>query len=135
MINKAYVKKRTGDKVIISVKRDCMCAGKDTCNIKCFSLQNDTLEVTTDNRIGAQPGDFVEVEGKTSAILVYCAIAFILPVFIGLLLYFAARVFTGEGLLPYVVSGAGFVLSVGLVCFLLNRVVKGREDFRITRIL
>jgi sigma-E factor negative regulatory protein RseC len=135
MNKKAYVKEITGDKAVLSVKRECMCAGKDNCNAKCFTLQSDIIEVTTDNKIGAKSGDFVEVEGKTSAILIYAAVVFILPVFTGLLLYFITQVFTKNIILPYIISGAGFILSVVFLYYFLNNIVKGRNDFKITKIL
>jgi len=135
MNSKAYVKEITGGKAVLSVKRECACSGKEVCTAKCFTLQNETIEVTTDNEIGAKPGDYVEVEGKTSAILIYSAVVFILPVFTGLLLYFIARFFTENIILPYIISGTGFILSVVFLYYFLNNIVKGRNDFKITRIL
>ena len=135
MNKKAYVKEITGDKAVLSIKRECMCAGKDSCNIKCFTLQSDVIEVAADNQIGAQAGDFVEVEGKTSAILVYSAIIFILPVFTGLLFYFITQAVTKNIIAPYIVSFTGFTASVGFLYFFMNNIVKGRNDFKITKIL
>ena len=120
---------------MISVKRECMCAGKDNCNAKCFTLQNDIIEVALDNEIGAKAGDFVEVEGKTSAILAYSAVIFILPVFTGLLFYFITQAFTENIILPYIISGTGFILSVIFLYFFMNKIAKGRNDFKITKIL
>jgi positive regulator of sigma E activity len=135
MNKKAYVKEITGEKAILSVKRECMCAGKENCNTKCFTMQSEVIEVATDNTIGAKAGDFVEVEGNTSAILLYAAVIFILPVFTGLLLYFTARIFTEDIILPYIISGAGFILSIIFLYFFMNRIAKGRNDFKITKIL
>ena len=135
MNKKAYVKEIIDNKAVLSVKRECMCAGKDGCNAKCFTLQSDTIEVTTDNEIGAKVGDFVEVEGKTSAILAYSAVVFILPLVMGLSLYFIAQAFTKDIILPYIISGAGFLASIGFLYFFLNNIVKGRNDFKITKIL
>ena len=135
MKNRAYVKDITGGKAILSIKRECMCGGKENCNTKCFALQNDTIEVATDNNIGAKTGDYVEVEGKTSAILIYSVVVFILPVFIGFLLYATARAFTENTTLPYIISGAGFILSIVFLYYFLNNIVKNRNDFKITKIL
>ena len=137
MTNKAYVKEiiENENKAVLSVKRECMCNGKESCNVKCFTLQNEIIEVTTDNEIGAKAGDYVEVEGKTSAILIYSAIVFILPVFTGLLLYFVAQIFIKNIILPYIISGTGFVLSIIFLYYFLNNIVKGRNDFKITKIL
>ena len=135
MNNKAYVKEIVGDKAVLSVKRECACGGKDNCNVKCFTLQNEIIEVTTDNEIGAKAGDYVEVEGKTSAILLYSAIVFILPVFTGFLFYFISQAFIKNIILPYIISGTGFILSVVFLYYFLNNIVRGRNDFKITRIL
>lgn len=135
MNKKAFVKDIIGGKAVLSVKRECMCAGKDNCNAKCFTLQSDVIEVAADNEIGAKAGDFVEVEGKTSAILIYSAVVFILPVFMGLSLYFIAGMFTRDIILPYIISFAGFLASVGFLYFFLNNIIKGRNDFKITKIL
>ena len=135
MKNKAYVKEINGDKAVLSVKRECACNGKESCNAKCFTLQGDIIEITTDNEIGAKAGDYVEVEGKTSAILTYAAVVFILPVFMGLLLYFTAQAFIKNIILPYIISGMGFMLSVVFLYYFLNNIVKGRDDFKITKIL
>ena len=135
MKNKAYVKKIADGKAVLSVKRECACAGKENCNVKCFTLQSDVIEVTTDNNIGVKAGDFVEVEGKTTAILLYAAIVFILPLFTGLLLYFVTQIFTKNIILPYIISGTGFILSVAFLYFFLNKIVKGRNDFKMTKIL
>ena len=136
MIKKAYVQEVTDSgKAVLKVKRECACGGNESCNMKCFSLQSDVIEVTVENEIGAKSGDYVELEGKTSAILIYSAVVFVLPVFIGLTLYFIAQLFTESEFLPYIVSGIGFLLSVVFLYFFLNRVAKRRKDFKITRII
>ena len=134
MNKKAYVKEISGAKAVLSVKRECMCAGKGSCEAKCFTLQNDVIEVEADNSIGAKTGDFVEVEGKTSVILAYSAIIFILPVFSGLMFYFAAQALTKNITAPYIVSLAGFIASFVFLYFLLNN-KKNKNDFKITKIL
>ena len=135
MKSKAYVKGITDSKAVLLIRRECACGKAEGCNAKCFAPQNETIEVETDNEIGAKAGDFVEVEAKTSAILLYSAIVFVMPVFCGLLLYFAARAFTDNVIAPYAVSAAGFGLSIGFLYFFLNNMVKGRNDFKITKII
>ena len=135
MNKKAYVKEIINEKALLSVKRECMCAGKDNCTTKCFTLQNEIIEIMLNNEIGAKTGDFVEVEGNSSAILLYSVVIFIAPVFTGLLLYFISRVFTENIILPYIISGAGFILSVFVLYFIMNNVAKNKNDFKITKIL
>jgi len=135
MNKKAYVKNISGDKAVLSVKRECMCAGRENCNAKCFTLQSDVIEVAADNPLGAKAGDFVEVEGKTSAVLAYSAVIFILPVFSGLLFYFIAQALTKSIIAPYIVSLAGFIASFVFLYFLLSGTAKNKNDFKITKIL
>jgi len=135
MNKKAYVKEISGAKAVLSIKRECMCAGNENCGLKCFALQSDIIEVAVDNQIGAKAGDLVEVEGKTSAILAYSAFIFILPVFSGLLFYFTAQALTQSIMAPYIVSLAGFIASVVFLYFFLNSITKNKNDFKITKIL
>ena len=138
MKNKAYVKELTGGKAVLKIKRECACGGKDNCNIKCFYLQSDIMEVSVENDVGAKEGDYVEVEGKTPAILLYSAAAFILPVIIGIILYFTADNLCKNSeneILPYIVAGIGFVTSVVFLYFFLDNTAKNRNDFKITKIL
>jgi len=135
MKNKAYVKRIADSKAVILVKRECACGKGEGCNANCFAAQNETIEAEAENEIKAKAGDYVEVEAKTSSILLYSAVVFVLPVFCGLLLYFAARLFTENIFLPYAVSAAGFFSSIGFLYFFLNNMVKGRNDFKITKIL
>ncbi|MCL2774604.1 MAG: SoxR reducing system RseC family protein [Oscillospiraceae bacterium] len=135
MKNTAYVKEINGGKAVLKVRRECACQNKYNCNAQCFALQNEVIEVTVDNNIGAKTGDFVEVEGKTSAIMTYAAVVFILPVFITLLLFFITYAVTKNQITPFIVSGIGFVLSIVFLYYFLNNIVKGRNDFAITKIL
>ena len=135
MNKKAYVKEIIENKAVLSVKRECACGGQENCNAKCFTLQSDVIEVTIDNEIGAKAGDYVEIEGKTSAVMIYSMVVFILPVLTGFLLYFISRLFVKNIVLPYVISFIGFILSVVFLYYFLNNIVKGRNDFKITKIL
>jgi sigma-E factor negative regulatory protein RseC len=138
MKNAAYVKEVSGEKAVLKVKRECACGGKENCGAKCFTLAEETIEAEVYNSIGAKAGDYVEVEGKTSAVLTYASVVFLLPVFTGLLLYFLTDFFTGDNIiLPYIISGGGFILSIFFLYYFLNNIVKKRNanDFKITKIL
>jgi len=60
---------------------------------------------------------------------------FILPVFVGLLLYFIAQEFTKHIILPYVISSVGFIGLLICGSMFLNNKIKDRNDFKITKIL
>jgi len=135
MKKKAYVEETYGDTAVLKIKRECACQNKYSCDVKCFSLQEDTITVTVKNSIGAKTGDFVEVESKTSSILIYAAVVFLLPLIVGLSVYFIALKFMSGDIMPYLISGISFAVSIIFLYYFLNKIVKGREDFLISRIL
>ena len=135
MKKKAYVKETSGDLAVLLIKRECACGRAEGCEASCFSLQSEMIEAKTDNQIGAKVGDLVEVEGKTSAILAYSAIVFLLPVLAGLSLYFVACYLVESLVWPYVISAAGFVASVVFLYHFLNNIAKKRNDLKITKII
>ncbi|MCL2096632.1 MAG: SoxR reducing system RseC family protein [Oscillospiraceae bacterium] len=137
MISKAYVKEIIGGRAVLSVKRECACELRENCDVKkCLTLQDEAIEIVTDNsKIGARAGDFVEVEGKTPAILLYCLVVFILPVFTGIFSYFIAGKLTENIIVPYIISGISSGISMILSCFRINAAAEKREDYKITKIL
>jgi len=137
MKNIAYVKEISGENAVLQIKRECMCGGKDKCGAKCFTLADDMLEAVIYNNIGAKAGDYVEVEGNIPAVLAYAAFVFILPVFTGFILYFIIDFFINNMVVPYIISGAGFILSVFFIYYFLNNTAKKRKakDFKITKII
>jgi sigma-E factor negative regulatory protein RseC len=137
MKNIAYVKEISGENAVLKIKRECACGGKERCGAKCFTLADEMLEAVIYNNIGAKAGDYVEVEGKTSAVLIYASAVFILPVFTGLVLYFIADLLINNIVVPYIASGTGFILSIACLYYFFNKIAKKRtsSDFKITKIL
>ena len=142
MKNIAYVKEISGDNAVLNIKRECMCGGNSTnnerkCGAKCFTLADDTIETEIYNNIGAKAGEYVEIEGNTRAVLAYSAAAFILPVFTGLALYFIIDYFINNIFMPYIISGAGFILSMVSAYYFIENTAKKRKagDFKITKII
>lgn len=138
MKKKAYVEKTDGNMAVLRIKRECACQNKYACSAQCFAFQSSQEEIITvavKNDIGAKDGDFVEVESKASAILLYAAVVFLLPLISGFTAYFIARNFLSDDITPYIISGVCFIISIFFLYYFLNRIVKGREDFVIARIL
>lgn len=137
MKNIAYVKEISGENAILQIKRECACGGKERCGAKCFTLADDTLEAVIYNNIGAKTGDYVEVEVNEPAVLIYAAAVFVLPVFTGFILYFTADFFMNNIIIPYIISGAGFIISAFFLYYFLNNIAKKRKesDFKITKII
>jgi positive regulator of sigma E activity len=135
MKKKAYVEKIEGDTAVLKIKRECACQNNSSCSIKCFSFGEEIITLAVKNGIGAKAGDFVEVESKTSSILLYAAVVFLLPLIVGFSAYFIAASFVSDTVTPYIASGICFVGSILFLYYFLNKIVKGRDDFIIGRIL
>jgi positive regulator of sigma E activity len=137
MKNIAYVKEISGGNAVLRIKRECMCGGKEKCGAKCFALADDMLEAVIYNNIGAEAGDYVEIEGNTRAVLIYAALLFIMPVFTGIFLYFIINFYIGGAVMPYVVSGAACALNIFAGLYFLNKTAAKRKssDFKITKII
>ena len=137
MKNIAYVKEISGDNATLQIKRECMCGGKERCGAKCFTLADDIIESVIYNSIGVKAGDYVEVEGNMLAVLIYAALVFILPVFTGLIFYFIANYIINNIIAPYIIAGAGFILSIIFIYKFINNIAKKRKakDFKITKII
>ena len=137
MIKKAYVEEVNGDTVVLKIKRECACQNKYSCVKKCFTLQDEIITVTVkmENDIGVKAGDFVEVEGNSSSILRYAAVAFLLPIFISLSAYFISLRLTSNEIISYVIAGASFGGSIVFLYYFLNKTAKNRNDFTIGKIL
>lgn len=131
MIQKAIVDSVTDEHITLIIKRQCACNKKDECTIKCFSLADENINVKLRNIYRYKKGDIVEVEAKTSSILLYAAVVFIMPLVFGLLSYYITSLFTQNIIIPYAVSGSAFILSVLFLYFGLNRVVSKKENFKI----
>jgi positive regulator of sigma E activity len=137
MKNVAYVKEISGENAVIKIRRECACSLRERCGAKCFTLANEVIEAVIYNNIGAEAGDYVEVEGNAPAALIYASLVFILPVFAGLILYFTADFFISNIAAPYIIAGTGFILSVVFLYRMMNRLAAKRNlsDLKITKII
>ena len=106
-----------------------MCENAESCKEKCKKVY-----ASAANDVGAEVGDTVEIETPTAGVLTKALIVFILPIIIAMLCYFAVNTLWGEGV-AVIFTLIALVLSVVLLCFLLNKGAKGKIVSRITRIL
>lgn len=87
----AVVESVTQGKTVVSVKRNTACGDScATCPAQCKQAQN---TITVNNRIGAKPGDKVEIEMKTASVLKSAFLVYILPLVMFFLGYAAAKGF------------------------------------------
>jgi sigma-E factor negative regulatory protein RseC len=137
MKNIAYVKEISGENAVLKIRRECACSLMERCGTKCFTLADEIIETEVYNSIGAKAGDYVEVEGNAPVVLIYASLVFMLPVFIGLILYFTAFFFINNIAAPYIIAGIGFVLAVIFLYRIMNKLAAKRNlsDLKITKII
>lgn len=100
------VESTNGNLAVVSVKRNTACGGScASCSAKCHLKAN---QITVGNKIGAMPGDVVEIEMKTSTVLKSAFKVYILP----LLLFFLGYFFV-----EYKTKSQLFSLIGGLIAF------------------
>ncbi|MDZ7331939.1 MAG: SoxR reducing system RseC family protein [candidate division KSB1 bacterium] len=109
--------------IVMRVERDLawvmmikgeQCAGCTACK----SFGEGRFEIVALNRLGARPGDNVEVEINPKQVVKYSAIVFLLPVFALIIGYFLGS--SWLSVLGWSDEAAGIVGSLGLMilCFL-----------------
>ncbi|GHV13119.1 hypothetical protein FACS1894219_07420 [Clostridia bacterium] len=136
MIKKAIViSAPAGGKAEIEIKRECACSGGENCGSHCFSGGSEIIRAKAANDAGASPGDIVEVESGTAVILSYAAAVFLLPIAVGLILFFAVQSLAKSQIAAYIASGAGFISVILILYYILNKVAKSRSDLKIIRIM
>lgn len=121
------------DTAVVEVIRQAACEG---CKMSgaCHSCGK-TVTATVKNKLGALPGDTVEVEAPSGTILKYAVIVFVLPVVAALLSYYIAAAILTDEVIPYLAALVAFLLSFAVIYFYSNS--RAAEDSRmeITRMI
>ncbi len=122
-----------GDTATVEVKRQSACEG---CKMSgaCYSCGK-TVTATVKNKIGARPGDIVEVEAPSGTILTYALIVFVFPVAAALLSYYVSASILASELYPYLISLAAFLLSFVVIYIFANSRAAENNRMEITHIL
>lgn len=101
----------------VRVLRSSMCEGcanrSDGKSCACSALLGGTREMIAEaqNDLSARPGDDVEIETETSAVLGYAAVVFLLPVVGALVFYWLGSVLFAAPEAAWIAALIGFVLS------------------------
>ena len=102
-----------GSATVIHVRQSA-CSG-DCHKCSGCGAQQETLEFTARNPIGAKPGDLVVMEAETGPVLKAAAVLYLLPLGLFFLGYLLGQVLWGRGGL---VGCLAFALAIGLcVCY------------------
>jgi len=117
MRQKATVIETRGDIAVVRVLRSSMCEGcanrADGKACACSALLGGAKEmkVEAQNCLAAHPGDDVEIETESSAVLGYAALVFLLPVVGALAFYLIAAELSVQSHVPWIAALIGFVLA------------------------
>ena len=129
MIVKGVVVEIQDEYILVEVKRKSSCSGcSDSCSV-CISGAEDTMRVRAMNANRAVCGDIVELEASDGTILSYAVALFILPLIIGLAMFFLPHMLFHNNLISYTVSGIAFFASVGIIGFAVNKKAAKRDNF------
>ena len=129
----ATVIETKGDTATVEVKRQSACEGCKMSGACCSCGK--TVTATVKNKLGALPGDIVEVEAPSGTILTYALIVFVFPVAAALLSYYLSVPIFADELYPYLVSLAAFILSFVVIYIFANSRAAENNRMEITRIL
>ena len=98
-----------GTNAVVSVKRSTACGDScATCSAQCNLKGN---KITVANKIGAMPGDLVEIEMKTSTVLKSAFMVYILPLLMFFLGYFLTEYKTNSETEALIFSLAAFAVT------------------------
>lgn len=140
MQTKAVVVATNGIFATVEAERKSACDGchkaeEGGCSV--CSLMGGDPKIATKalNPLGAEPGDIVTIESKTTKMLWYGLLVFILPILIALLVWGISSQFTANTAIQTVAAFSGFALSLAGVALYSKKVLACRCDVEITEIL
>lgn len=139
MTQNAKVMSVCGDEAIVSVIRRSACEGCKQKNL-CAGMNDGCAEqkeliTTVKNPIGAGVGDEVVLSTPTSLVLTNAFCVFVLPIIIAFLSYFLFGLFVLSQGVIYLLTLCMFFASCGVICFILDRMMKKDKKVEIVKIL
>ena len=140
MQTKAVVVATHGEFATVETERKSACDGchkaeEGGCSV--CSLMGGERKISTKalNAVGAKIGDAVIIESKTTRMLWYGLLVFILPIVIALLAWGVASQFTANIAIQTISAFAGFAFSLFGVALYSKKVLTCRCDVEIVEIL
>lgn len=125
MTQKAIVKKIIdSDTAEIIVQRTSACGGDcEKCG-GCGAGQNDKISALAVNKIGANIGDSVIIEGDTKAVLGTAALVYVLPIVLFFVFYAALSAISVSPAVVPVFACLGFCAGIGCAIWYNNKLKK-----------
>ena len=141
MLTKAKVLSIDKNVAVVEVERKSACDGchknetGEGCSICSLTGGNRKFSAKALNEVGAKVGDAVEITSASSRVLFYSVLVFVLPVVIGIAMYFIAEALFHTELYNYLALVLGFVLSFGFVWLYSKKISDKRCDIEIVRVI
>lgn len=140
MKQKALVLSTENDSAVIEVARVTACEGchkmKEGEGCVACSLFDLKKKMSADavNEVGAKAGDIVEITTPSRVVAAYSVLVFILPIIVGIALYFVAEMFLSNEAALALISVGGIALSFVIIHFTLDKVAAANKVIRIVSI-
>lgn len=121
-----------GEYARVEVMRTSACVG---CSQQegCIACKK-KIESTAYNPLGAQPGDTVTLESRSSTVLFYAFLVFVLPLALTIGAYFVCGLFFETQLWQILTSTCIFILSYVIIYFMFDRNADSKKTVVITEI-
>lgn len=123
---------------VVEVSRKSACEGCHAAGEGCKACitfgGNREMRTRAENTLGAKVGDRVILETDSGTVILYAAAVFLLPLLLGTAGFFVGGLISG-GVVQYICSLAGFVISFAFLYFGLNKRAERRSDVKIVRIV
>lgn len=132
MKQKGKVISADGDYARVEVMRTSACVG---CSQQegCIACKK-KIESTAYNPLGAKQGDTVTLESRSSTVLFYALLVFVLPLVLTISAYLISGIFFETQLWQILTSSCIFVLSYVIIYFIFDRNPDSKKNVVITEI-
>lgn len=142
MRERAIVIETNGNLAEIEVTKASMCEDCEKnggcshhCEISGIVAGNRKMKTAAQNRIGAKPGDLVEVETESIKVLGYAALVFIMPIVVCALFYYLADMIAHNNVYSLSLAAVGFVLSFAVIAVIVRHKKGASPDIEIVSII
>ncbi len=114
MLSEGFVLKVDGEFATVGVKRHTAC---DTCRANCGGHcdKTSTVETVVKNTLGAKPGDRVRLYSRTSTVMSFAIIVFVLPLIMAFAGYAVPQLLGGSIAINAIICVTSFILTYVII--------------------
>ncbi len=137
----AVVVKKNGERAVVETSRKTACDNCERkscdggCEITGLIGSNKKMTAAAIDDIGAEVGDTVEIESKSSTVIGYAAVVFIFPIVAAMIFYGLGMLISQSLTVHFVSSLIGFIASFAVIYFTLEKHAKKNPSIHIVGII